>query len=219
MSGQPGILCCLVARASVVLAKYIDPQVGANLEDTINQLLANVSPEQESATLKFSESINAHYFNKDGLITMAIAFTTFDRESVFQILMNVERKFMNQFGKKVKSAFALEMDAEFSPQIYEVIKRAEQNLHNKGQLDHIDQRRQQVAQVQKTAQETVKALITKGEKLEKLESDVDDLNETAIHFEDQTQQVERAMWWENMKMTILIATCVTLVMLLIITIC
>ena len=126
---------------------------------------------------------------------MAIAFTTFDRESVFQILMNVERKFMNQFGKKVKSAFALEMDAEFSPQIYEVIKRAEQNLHNKGQLDHIDQRRQQVAQVQKTAQETVKALITKGEKLEKLESDVDDLNETAIHFEDQTQQVERAMWY------------------------
>ena len=102
---------------------------------------------------------------------------------------------MNQFGKKVKSAFALEMDAEFSPQIYEVIKRAEQNLHNKGQLDHIDQRRQQVAQVQKTAQETVKALITKGEKLEKLESDVDDLNETAIHFEDQTQQVERAMWY------------------------
>ena len=54
MSGQPNILCCLVARASVVLARYIDPQVGANLEDTINQLLANVSPEQESATLKFS---------------------------------------------------------------------------------------------------------------------------------------------------------------------
>ena len=137
----------------------------------------------------------AHYLNKDGLITMVIAFTTFERESAFQIIMNVERKFMNQFGKKVKSAFALEMDAEFSPQIYEVIKRAEQNLHNKGQLDHIDQRRQQVAQVQKTAQETVKALITKGEKLEKLESDVDDLNETAIHFEDQTQQVERAMWY------------------------
>ena len=54
MSGQPNILCCLVARASVVLARYIDPQVGAHLEDTINQLLSKVSPDQEAETLKFS---------------------------------------------------------------------------------------------------------------------------------------------------------------------
>ena len=57
MSAGPNILCCLVSRASVVLAKYVDPQVGAPLDDTIAQLLSKVSPEKESETLRFSGSV------------------------------------------------------------------------------------------------------------------------------------------------------------------
>ena len=126
---------------------------------------------------------------------MAIAMTSFDRESVFQIIMNVERKFSSQYGEKAKSAFELELNDEFSPIIYDVIKKAEGNVHQKDQLDLIDKTRKHVEDVRQTAASNIQAMVQRGKNLEELEKDTEELESTAIHFEAQTEAVENAMWY------------------------
>ena len=126
---------------------------------------------------------------------MAIAMTSFDRKYVFEIIMNVARKFSSQFGDKAKSAFELELDAEFSPQIYDVIKKAESSAHQKDQKDLIDETSRHVAEVRETAAKNIQAMMQRGTHLAQLEDDVEELESTAIHFEAQTEAVEKAMWY------------------------
>ena len=121
--------------------------------------------------------------------------TSFDRKYVFEIIMNVARKFSSQFGDKAKSAFELELDAEFSPQIYDVIKKAESSAHQKDQFALIDETSRHVAEVRETAAQNIQAMLIRGTNLAELEKDVEELENNAIHFEGQASAVENAMWY------------------------
>lgn len=58
--------------------------------------------------------------------------------------------------------------------------------------------------------------LERGEKIEKINADAEQLKTSAEHFGKKTNQIKNAMWWKNLKMKLGIGAVILIVLLIII---
>jgi len=188
----PGILCCLVSRGTTVLAKY--SAVAGNIAEVCDLVLARIKPGDSRMSLSHEE-YQYHYTSNTGIITLAIAETGFDRSVVFTFLDKVAEKFRIQYGARANSAIAYSMNTEFSLVIANEMKRA-------NTPDKVTNLQNEVEHVKGIMTANIDVIMERGEKLDLLIDKTENLSATSVTFRTTSRNLQRAMWWKNMKLTV-----------------
>ncbi|XP_067126502.1 vesicle-associated membrane protein 4-like [Centruroides vittatus] len=74
----------------------------------------------------------------------------------------------------------------------------------------------QVDEVSSIMQENIGRIVDRGEKLEDLEDKSDLLSSNADYFRNSARRMQRKMWWQNMKLKIIIGLIIVAILLIII---
>lgn len=201
MAGPGGILYCVVARSGTVLARHA-ACVG-NFAEISELVLAKVrEQEHQKMTLTQGEFL-FHFTAREGIVTLAITESDYDRAVAFQFLESVMDKFLRQFGERAHTAIAYAMNAEFSLVIASEMKRSgKQASSSAGDPDKISAVQSEIDQVKDIMVANIDVIIERGEKLELLVDKTDHLAASSVAFRTTSRSLQRAMWWKNMKLTV-----------------
>jgi len=205
MAGQGGILYCVVARQGTVLARHATC-VG-NFGEISELVLAKVR-EQEQAKMTFTQGeFLFHYTARQGVVTLVITDADFERATAFQFLDSVMEKFLRQYGDRAKTAIAYSMNSEFSLVMASEVKRYSRGGGVGGgsrlaDPDKISTLQSEVDQVKDIMVANIDVIIERGEKLDLLVDKTEHLSANSVTFRNTSRNLQRAMWWKNMKLTI-----------------
>ena len=182
-----GVLCCVVARGTTILAKYA--AVAGNFTEICDLVLARIRPGDNRMSLSHGE-YQYHYTSRAGIITMAIAEAGFDRLVVFSFLDRVAEKFSLQYGIRANSAIAYAMNTEFSLEIADEIKRA----NTPQSQDKITNIQDEVEQVKGIMVANIDVIMERGEKLDLLIDKTENLSANSVTFRTTSRNLQRSMW-------------------------
>jgi len=200
------ILYCVVARKTIVLAKYASC-VG-NFSEISDLVLAKIPPEDGKMTYSHGNYLY-HYINSNNITTLAITDDDFDRTQAFQFLESVKDKFSRQFGDRAQKAIPYSMNTEFSLVICSEMKR--QNTPEQRDPDRISSLREEVDQVKDIMVANIDSIVERGEKLDLLVDKSDALSNNAVSFKTTSRNLQRAMWWKNIKMSVGVAVAIIVI--------
>jgi len=198
-----GILYCVVARGGTTLARYASC-VG-NFAEISELVLAKVR-DQDQPKMTFTQGEYLHHYTaKEGIVVLAITDAEFDRAAAFKFLETIMDKFLRQFGDRAKTAIAYAMNNEFSLVIASEMKRyssGESGSRGGGDPDKISTIQAEVDQVKDIMVANIDVIIERGEKLDLLVDKTEHLSANSVTFRNTSRNLQRAMWWKNMKLTV-----------------
>ena len=184
-----GILCCVVSRGRTVLAKY--SSVAGNFNEVCQLVLTRISPGDHRMSLSHGE-YQYHYISKENVITMAITETGFDRAVVFSFLDRVAESFNLQYGKRAQDAIAYAMNTEFSLEIANEMKRADNGQgQDKNKITNIQD---EVEHVKGIMTANIDVIMERGEKLDLLIDKTENLSANSVTFRTTSRNLQRSMW-------------------------
>jgi len=208
----------VVARGTTVLARHASC-VG-NFGEISEVVLAKVKEqEQPKMTLTQGEFL-FHFISQGGLVVLAITEASHDRGQAFRFLDSVMDRFARQFGDRAQSAIAYAMNTEFSPVIASEMKRSSGATSSSsrggsggagggragygavGDPDKISRVQAEIDQTKDIMVANIDVIIERGEKLELLVDKTEHLATNSVTFRNTSRNLQRAMWWKNMKLTI-----------------
>eukprot|EP00026_Physarum_polycephalum_P016525 Phypoly_transcript_17448.p1 GENE.Phypoly_transcript_17448~~Phypoly_transcript_17448.p1 ORF type:complete len:144 (+),score=25.63 Phypoly_transcript_17448:327-758(+) len=99
---------------------------------------------------------------------------------------------------------------------FDVILRREAEFFSFGQPDKIQNLVDQIGQVKDIMTENIEAILKRGEKLEDIVVKTEKMNDSAVKFRNQSRNLKRAMWWQNVKLWIIIAAVILAVIFFIV---
>jgi len=203
-----GILFCVVARGTTVLARHASC-VG-NFDEISTLVLVRIQQQiesgQDAMSLTHGDYVY-HYTVKEGVIVMAITDDKFDRQAAFTFLQSVSEKFHREFGPRAKTAIAYSINMEFSLVMASEMKRYNVVSSNRtgGDQDKISNLQSEVDQVKDIMVANIDVIIERGEKLDLLVDKTENLSANSVTFRTTSRNLQRAMWWKNMKLTVGVA--------------
>jgi len=200
------ILYCVVARKTTVLAKYASC-VG-NFSEISDLVLAKIPVQDGKMTYSHGNYLY-HYITQNNITTLAITDDDFERSQAFQFLESVKEKFSRQFGERAQNAIPYSMNTEFSLVICSEIKR--HNTPEQRDPDRISSLQEEVDQVKDIMVANIDSIVERGEKLDLLVDKTETLSSNAVTFKITSRNLQRAMWWKNIKMTVGVAVAVIVI--------
>lgn len=200
------ILYCVVARKTTVLAKYASC-VG-NFSEISDLVLAKIPAQDGKMTYSHGNYLY-HYITQNNITTLAITDDDFERSQAFQFLESVKEKFIRQFGERAQNAIPYSMNTEFSLVICSEIKR--HNTPEQRDPDRISSLQEEVDQVKDIMVANIDSIVERGEKLDLLVDKTETLSSNAVTFKITSRNLQRAMWWKNIKMTVGVAVAVIVI--------
>jgi len=87
---------------------------------------------------------------------------------------------------------------------FDAILRKEAEFFSNSQPDKVQKVMGQIAEVKEIMTENIEAVLKRGEKLEDLMVKTERMNDSAYKFRNQSRSLKRAMWWQNVKLWIII---------------
>lgn len=82
--------------------------------------------------------------------------------------------------------------------------RTTQEKYNSARTDKIAKVQEEISQVKDVMIKNIDKVLERGEKIELLVDKTEVLDQHAFKFKKQSRSLKRAMWWKNIKLTILI---------------
>jgi vesicle-associated membrane protein 7 len=108
------------------------------------------------------------------------------------------------FLKKVKDAYATNNGPGALTQLQASLKR-EVELYNSGKGDKIQALQSEIDAVRGVMLENIDQLMDRGEKINILVAETEELNAQSDQFFTGSRKLKNAMWWKNVKLMLLIA--------------
>jgi len=90
-----------------------------------------------------------------------------------------------------------------------------QNKSVKFKDDKLLEVRGQISEVTEVMKENITKVIERGDKLDDLQEQSENLNNTANFFRQSSRRLQRNMWWREMKMRLILATVIMVILLII----
>ncbi|AQL09781.1 Putative vesicle-associated membrane protein family protein [Zea mays] len=88
------------------------------------------------------------------------------------------------------------------------------------EIDKLAKVKAQVTEVKGVMMQNIEKVLDRGEKIELLVDKTEDLRSQAQDFRQQGTKIRRKMWWENMKMKLIVfGIVVALILLIVLTVC
>ncbi|PSC71039.1 vesicle-associated membrane 714 isoform A [Micractinium conductrix] len=199
-----GILYALVARGAVVLAEH--SAVSGNSSVVAVGLLQKVPPDEG---FRASWAAGQHIFHllvASGLTYLCMAEQTLGTRLPFAFLSDIRQAFEARYGAVAGGAVAYEMSTEFAP----VLRDRMHYFSTDPRADTLTRVRGEVSELKNVMVDNIEKVLGRGERLELLVEKTDTLGQQAFAFKRQARVMRRQMWWQNARMTVLVAGLVLL---------
>uniref|UniRef100_A0A804LE83 Uncharacterized protein n=1 Tax=Zea mays TaxID=4577 RepID=A0A804LE83_MAIZE len=208
MGQQRTLVYSFVARGTIVLADHAE--VSGNFASVAAQCLQKLPANNN----RFNYNCDGHTFNyhiHDGFTYCVVATESAGRQLPVGFIERVKDDFSKKYsGGKAKTANANGLKREYGPKLKEHMKYCDQHPE---EIDKLAKVKAQVTEVKGVMMQNIEKVLDRGEKIELLVDKTEDLRA-------QGTKIRRKMWWENMKMKLIVfGIVVALILLIVLTVC
>ncbi|CAN4095686.1 unnamed protein product [Withania somnifera] len=192
--GQQTLIYSFVSRGTIILAEY--SEFTGNFSSIASQCLQKLPP----SSSRFSYNCDDHTFN-------------FLSDNGFTFLDRVKDDFSKRYGGKAANATAKSLNREFGSKLKEHMKYC---CDHPEEISKLSKVKAQVSEVKGVMMENIEKVLDRGEKIELLVDKTDNLRSQAQDFRQQGKKIRRKMWYENMKIKLIVFAIILLLLLIII---
>ncbi|GAA0170337.1 hypothetical protein Leryth_026575 [Lithospermum erythrorhizon] len=207
---KQSLIYSFVARGTVILADYTE--FTGNFTSVAAQCLQKLP----ASNNRFTYNCDGHTFNylvADGFTYCVVASESAGRQIPIGFLERIKEDFSKKYGGgKATSTGANGLKREFGPKLKEHMKYC---VDNPEEINKLAKVKAQVNEVKGVMMENIEKVLDRGEKIELLVDKTENLRSQAQDFRQQGTKMRRKMWYQNMKMK-LIVLCILIVLVLII---
>ncbi|KAL0897144.1 hypothetical protein Bca101_081105 [Brassica carinata] len=245
--GQKNLIYSFVGRGTVILVEYTEFK--GNFTSVAAQCLQKLPSSNNKFTYNcdghtfnylvengLSESpflIPAHVYvdrilNEDQLyavlhLALALAYCVVAVEAVgrqipMAFLERIKEDFSKRYGGgKATTAKPNSLNKEFGSKLKEHMQYC---VDHPEEINKLAKVKAQVTEVKGVMMENIEKVLDRGEKIELLVDKTEDLRSHAQDFRTQGTKIRRKMWWENMKIKLIVAgIIIALILIIIISVC
>ncbi|KAM7467093.1 hypothetical protein LguiB_014655 [Lonicera macranthoides] len=208
--GQESFIYSFVARGTMILAEFTE--FTGNFPAIATQCLQKLP----STNNKFTYNCDHHSFNflvEDGYAYCVVAKDSVGKQISIAFLERMKVDFRKRYGGgKADTAVAKSLNKEFGP----IMKEHMQYI-----IDHADEIEKllkvkaQVSEVKSIMLENIDKAIDRGENLTVLSDKAETLRDSAQEFKKKGTQIRRKMWYQNMKIKLVVLGVLLLLVLVI----
>ncbi|KAL2242544.1 putative vesicle-associated membrane protein 726 [Sesamum indicum] len=213
--GQQSLIYSFVARGTVILADYTE--FTGNFTSVAAQCLQKLP----ASNNKFTYNCDGHTFNylvENGFTYCVVAIESAGRQIPMAFLERVKDDFNKKYsGGKASAAKSNGLKKEFGPKLKEHMKYCTEHPEEISQLAKV---KAQVSEVKGVMLENIEKVLDRGEKIELLVDKTENLRSQAQDFRTQGTKLKRKMWYENMKIKLVVfAIFFVLILIIVLSIC
>lgn len=208
--GQESFIYSFVARGITVLAEYTE--FTGNFPAIAAQCLQRLP----SSNSKFTSNCDHHTFNflvEDGYSYCVVAKESVGKQISIAFLELVKEDFKKRYGGgKADTSMAKSLNKEFGP----IMKQHMQYIIDHAQeIEKLVKVKAQVSEVKSIMLENIDKALDRGENLATLADKTEELRSSAQQFKKQGTQIRRKLWYQNMKIKLVVLGILLLLVLII----
>ncbi|KAF3792884.1 Vesicle-associated membrane protein 724 [Nymphaea thermarum] len=207
---QESFIYSFVARGTTILAEYTE--FTGNFPAIASQCLQKIP----SSNSKFTFNCDHHIFNfivEDGYAYCVVAKESVGKQLSIAFLERIKAEFKKRYGGgKADTAVAKSLNKEFGPIMKENMQYVIDHAEEIAKLVKV---KGQVSEVKNIMMENIDKVMDRQEKLDVLSEKTENLRSQAQRFQKQGVQVRRKMWFENMKIKLVILGILLLLVLIV----
>ncbi|XP_045789506.1 vesicle-associated membrane protein 724 [Trifolium pratense] len=196
---QESFIYSFVARGTMVLAEYTE------FTGNFPAIAAQCLQKLPSSNNKFTYNCDHHTFNflvEDGYAYCVVAKDSVSKQISIAFLERVKADFKKRYGGgKADTAIAKSLNKEFGPIMKEHMKYI---IDHAEEIEKLLKVKAQVSEVKSIMLENIDKAIDRGENLTVLSDKTETLRAQAQDFRKQGTQVRRKMWYQNMKIKLVV---------------
>jgi vesicle-associated membrane protein 7 len=208
--GETGtIRYSVVSRGTTVLAEQTSSK--SNASTVAARILAKIPTEDGMMSYAY-EKYMFNYIVEGGICYLCMTDEAMQRRIAFSFLQDVKGRWLATYGSRGIQAPAYGMQDEFG----KVLLRQMKHFSSNAEADKLNRVKNQVEEVKTIMTQNIDSVLQRGERIELLVDKSEDLSANASRFKKGSTALKRAMWWKNVKLTLLILLIVGLVILFIV---
>ncbi|XP_031502225.1 vesicle-associated membrane protein 721-like [Nymphaea colorata] len=213
--GQQSLIYSFVARGTVILAEFTE--FSGNFTAIASQCLQKLP----SSNNRFTYTCDNHTFNylvEDGFTFCVVAVESVGRQVPVAFLERVKDDFIKRYsGGKAATAVAHSLNREFGPKLKEHMQYCVDHADEVSKLAKI---KDQVSEVKGVMMENIEKVLDRGQKIELLVDKTEDLRSQAQDFRSQGTKMRRKMWFQNMKIKLIVlGIIIALILIIVLSVC
>ena len=142
-----------------------------------------------------------NYLADEGYVYLVVADEAYGRQIPFACLERIKDEFKSQYGGRATDAIAHSLDRSFGPKIK---AQMEYCASNPQELTKVSRVQAQVSEVKNIMMDNIEKVLDRGEKIELLVDKTENLRFQADNFHRTGRALRRKMWWQNLKMKLML---------------
>ncbi|XP_030508559.1 vesicle-associated membrane protein 724 [Cannabis sativa] len=207
---QEAFIYSFVARGTMILAEYTE------FTGNFPAIAAQCLHKLPSSNNKFTYTCDHHTFNflvEDGYAYCVVAKEAVSKHISIAFLERMKADFKTRYGGgKASTAIAKSLNKEFGPIMKEHMKYI---IDHAEEIEKLLKVKAQVSEVKSIMLENIDKTIDRGENLTILVDKTEDLRSQAQQFKSKGTQIRRKMWYQNMKIKLVVLGVLLLLVLVI----
>ncbi|KAJ7980257.1 Vesicle-associated membrane protein [Quillaja saponaria] len=196
---QESFIYGFVARGTMILAEYTE------FTGNFPAIAAQCLQKLPSSNNKFTYNCDHHTFNflvEDGYAYCVVAKESVGKQISIAFLERLKADFKKRYGGgKADTAKAKSLNKEFGPVMKEHMKYI---IDHAEEIEKLIKVKAQVSEVKSIMLENIDKAIDRGENLTILADKTETLRSQAQEFKKQGTQIRRKMWYQNMKIKLVV---------------
>ncbi|KAL0224066.1 hypothetical protein P9112_003456 [Eukaryota sp. TZLM1-RC] len=199
-SSNDRILFSLVSRGKTLLAEYTDKSIrSGNFKQVALRILERIDLRKNHRASYAHDGFIFHYLCENSLIFMVMADEGLKNRRPFAFLEDIKSRWFATYQQRHTTAKHYEMQGDFSP----VLQRQMEYFTN-SPTDSIARISRDLSDLQSVCMTNIEKILDRGERVELLVDRSEGLSQTARSFNKRANQVRKAMWWQNVKSTLML---------------
>jgi len=213
--GQQSLIYSFVARGTVVLAEFTE------FTGNFTSIAAQCLQKLPASNNKFTYNCDNHTFNylvEDGFAYCVVADESVGRQMPMAFLERIKEDFKRRYGGgKADTAVAHGLNKEFGSKLKEHMQYC---VDHPEEISKLAKVKAQVSEVKGVMMDNIEKVLDRGEKIELLVDKTENLRFQAQDFQKQGTQLRRKMWFQNMKVKLIVlGILVALILIIILSVC
>ncbi|XP_010469563.1 PREDICTED: vesicle-associated membrane protein 725-like [Camelina sativa] len=213
--GQQNLIYSFVARGTVILVEYTE------FKGNFTSVAAQCLQKLPSSNNKFTYNCDGHtsnYLVVNGFTYCVVAVESVGRQIPMAFLERVKEDFSKRYGGgKATTAKANSLNREFGSKLKEHMQYC---VDHPEEISKLAKVKAQVTEVKGVMMENIEKVLDRGEKIELLVDKTEDLRSQAQDFRTQGTKLKRKMWYDNMKIKLIVfGIIMALVLIIILSVC
>ncbi|KAF5752208.1 hypothetical protein HS088_TW01G00115 [Tripterygium wilfordii] len=207
---QESFIYSFVARGTMILAEYTE------FTGNFPAIAAQCLQKLPSSNNKFTYNCDHHTFNflvEDGYAYCGVAKESVSKQISIAFLERMKTDFKKRYGGgRADTAMAKSLNKEFGPIMKEHMKYI---IDHAEEIEKLLKVKAQVSEVKSIMLENIDKAIDRGENLTILADKTENLRSQGQEYKKQGTQVRRKMWYQNMKIKLVVFGILLLLVLVI----